>query len=237
MNLIYGKLSKKELDQRNPNDPFLELNGKYYRLRELVCTSLGANYQAEEVEPPSRLETASLSDSSEASLSDSSGTDKLDNSATPPVVLVPPAIRTWARSKGLLPPNRKGPSYLPPEVREAYEREFGLEALIQVIGRESKEARRIYFAEGFKHLNAQTTPRQLYPDPKKEDLENLTPAEIEQVYMRLPRQVSEIRLQKRAALLEAQSPVTEAMVERMRERRAAKQKLLVPTKIEGEKLS
>lgn len=205
MSFIYGQWTKEELEERRSNgsiyQPFQQ-GLQWYRVKELVVGPNGAKYQAEPVPQP------------EPAVQPSGPSE--------PVVIreafIPPPIRGWARKRGLLGQRSKvggrlrGPeSYLPREVRAAYLKEFGEEALLGMLKKESVDARRLYALEG-------DYPEQgLYKRPSDKDRAELSPEELIERYKLTPIKVSEARIKFKEEVLAAGRAVTDPLVKQRRE--------------------
>jgi hypothetical protein len=104
--LIYGRYQDKTIKDVQESDqyPYLEHNGRTYRITDLHQTALGVNYQAEECDP---REAAVVGVATIGV--------PIEESAPVP----PPDYLTWAKAHGW-----KGIGRIPFAVKEAYEEEF-----------------------------------------------------------------------------------------------------------------
>lgn len=161
--LIYGKWSKEEfLEKQRSNSVFAPFKDgpNWYRVKELSIGFLEVKFQAEQVEEPEpSLEVESLESKPVPALEIES-LEPSKPKVTTVLVSVPSNIRVWARKKGLLPLKGRGPSLLPQEVLDAYSSEFGKEALLDVLSRESLDSRREYQIE---------PDSKLYSDPANKE--------------------------------------------------------------------
>lgn len=139
MSFIYGKWTKEEFEEKQRSNsvfaPFQQ-GPNWYRIKELSVSFLEVKFQAEEVEAPV-LESKPILESKPAPTA-------LESQPEVKVIYkAPPHIRHWAKTKGLIGRGR-GPSKLPLEILNAYKEEFGEQALLDVLARESLDSRREY---------------------------------------------------------------------------------------------
>ena len=162
--MIYGRFSREEANrvfQLSEEERILEKNGRQYKILELHMLPNGATYQAQEI-PSCKVEEEVSLEGKEIPLE---VTVRVAELPLPSVTVskrplkrwdsrkelvqengTPSSIRRWARKENL--PLEEGTTFIPRETREAFQKKFGREILLERIKRDSHRNRVRYAKEG-----------------------------------------------------------------------------------------